>query len=1178
MLCGFSAPVLTARAALPGSDAGKPAGGGGAGASGSVTESLGSLLAGDEVILDLRLVTPREGVVGVSAHLSGAGASLPIASVQAGALLDDGDLLSFSSEDGGILRAAFTRKGPSAAVSGSGALIRVRLRASVYVAGPLPITFSDVHLIDAGGRIVELVDADLAIDVVRTLVPLPTAEDDGATLEETPIDLDVLANDAAGLPVDAGSVEIVDAPATGVALPGGPGGTITYTPDTDTCGLDTFTYRVQGADGHVSAATGVRVLVGCVNDPPDLAISGDVSVDEDAGPVAIGGFVSRISPGPADESSQRVALSIVADDPSLFVSNPTLTEAGTLEFETVQDRHGSAGLTVVAVDDGTTADGGVNRAEARFTITVRPVNDAPVAQPDAYFVLQNSILRESDSPVLGNDRDAEGDALAARLESGVSHGTLAFSSDGSFVYTPAIGFVGTDRFRYRAGDGVLESAPAEVTLTVIPDEDRDGVPAAAEAGAPNGGDGNGDGLPDALQENVTSLPIASGTKAGEYLTLVSPVGTRLTQVASLASNPSPDDYPSGAEPPVGFLSFQVHDLEPAATQVVTILLPRGVTAIDYLKYGPTPDDPEPHWYSFAYDGTTGALIHDETPDRQGSIELHFRDGARGDDDLVANGVLVDPGVPVLTSNRAPSAAADTVELDEDGAVTFDPLTNDRDDDGDALTVLSVSPPNRGTVVLESANRVRYEPAPDFHGADEFGLFVSDGRGAPVRSRVFVTVRPVNDPPRFDAVPGGSTVREGDVVSLDWSAFDVDGDAITFEPVLLPPGASLDPVAGTVTWTAVPSAARFIVAASDGSSRVEAPPVELAVHGVDRFAVVLAGVHLRPAVPTTATAAGEVRLVEARGLVEFDFEVSRLTAPLVSARVVFGSVADPGSVSAPVVPVRISPDGRSAEYRGAVTLSSWISDPADLVRRLRSGDVSLVVSTQAYPEGEAAGRLLEPGNRPPAAPSLSAPSVVDVTRPDAVAKLSRGGSTDPDGHRVLYILQVAPDAGFTRVIREWASAEPGDLELTADWLVSAVRGASRSEDRSPSGGPRLLHARLIASDGALWAVSEAVTIEVRTSTGVATETVDLPAEFALGPNYPNPFNPGTTLRFDVPDPSPVRLSVHDAAGREVRVLVDGTVTAGRHEARFEADGLPSGLYLYRLRTPRGTFARAMVLLR
>ncbi len=91
--------------------------------------------------------------------------------------------------------------------------------------------------------------------------------------------------------------------------------------------------------------------------------------------------------------------------------------------------------------------------------------------------------------------------------------------------------------------------------------------------------------------------------------------------------------------------------------------------------------------------------------------------------------------------------------------------------------------------------------------------------------------------------------------------------------------------------------------------------------------------------------------------------------------------------------------------------------------------------------------------------------------------------------------------------------------------------------------------------------------------------DVPAfEPSLLPNYPNPFNPVTAIRFNLPETAPVRLEVFDMLGRSVMILVDATLDGGFHEVNFEAGELSSGMYLYRLETPGFVRTRPMTLLK
>lgn len=83
---------------------------------------------------------------------------------------------------------------------------------------------------------------------------------------------------------------------------------------------------------------------------------------------------------------------------------------------------------------------------------------------------------------------------------------------------------------------------------------------------------------------------------------------------------------------------------------------------------------------------------------------------------------------------------------------------------------------------------------------------------------------------------------------------------------------------------------------------------------------------------------------------------------------------------------------------------------------------------------------------------------------------------------------------------------------------------------------------------------------------------------LLPNYPNPFNPRTTIRFDAPSTGMVSLKVYDLLGREIRTLLEGEVVAGQHLVPFDAAGLASGTYIYRLHGDGFSQSKAMLLVR
>ncbi len=96
--------------------------------------------------------------------------------------------------------------------------------------------------------------------------------------------------------------------------------------------------------------------------------------------------------------------------------------------------------------------------------------------------------------------------------------------------------------------------------------------------------------------------------------------------------------------------------------------------------------------------------------------------------------------------------------------------------------------------------------------------------------------------------------------------------------------------------------------------------------------------------------------------------------------------------------------------------------------------------------------------------------------------------------------------------------------------------------------------------------------------VSAASDEAPTETALLGNYPNPFNPETTIRYTLEQAGRVRLAAYDLLGREIATLVDGQQAAGEHRIRFEAGALPAGAYVYRLQTPDKVAARTMLLVK
>ena len=102
--------------------------------------------------------------------------------------------------------------------------------------------------------------------------------------------------------------------------------------------------------------------------------------------------------------------------------------------------------------------------------------------------------------------------------------------------------------------------------------------------------------------------------------------------------------------------------------------------------------------------------------------------------------------------------------------------------------------------------------------------------------------------------------------------------------------------------------------------------------------------------------------------------------------------------------------------------------------------------------------------------------------------------------------------------------------------------------------------------------------VRNTVGINVLSSLVPEKFLLGNNYPNPFNPSTSIKFDIPVPGITVLKIYDSGGREVETLLNSKLQPGSYEFSFNAVNLPSGVYFYRLTSNEFSQTKKMVLLK
>jgi VCBS repeat-containing protein len=258
-------------------------------------------------------------------------------------------------------------------------------------------------------------------------------------------------------------------------LPGGPGGSF-GSPTNFPTGTGPASVAVAdfNADGKPDLTTAnpttrnVSVLLNTTvtNRAPTAAADSYSTAEDTTLTVAAPGVLGN--DGDLDGDALNAAL----------VSGPahgslTLNANGGFTYTPTADYNGNDSFTYRA------GDGTLQSGPATVTITVTGANDGPTATGDTYSTAEDTALTVAAPGVLGNDSDPDGDSLSALVDSGPAHGSLALNPDGSFTYTPAADYNGTDSFTYEASDGSLSSNPTTVTIAVAAANDAPRVTVAA---------------------------------------------------------------------------------------------------------------------------------------------------------------------------------------------------------------------------------------------------------------------------------------------------------------------------------------------------------------------------------------------------------------------------------------------------------------------------------------------------------------------------------------------------------------------------------------------------------------------------------------------------------------------------------------------------------------------------
>jgi RHS repeat-associated protein len=577
---------------------------------------------------------------------------------------------------------------------------------------------------------------------------------------------------------------------------------LTYAPGANFNGSDSFTFKVN--DGQADSATAtISITVMPVNDAP-TAQSQTGSTPEDVSlSVTLSGSDVENSPLTFQIITSPAHGSLTGTAPNLSYT-PTANYSGPDSFTYK------------------TGDGQLQSAVATVSITVNPVDDAPVAANQTVTTDEDVAANITLTAV-----DVEGDGLDFAVLTQPAQGTLS-GTPPNLIYTPATNYNGSDNFTFRASDAWLDSAPATITLVVRPVND---APVATEQTIIT------------LEDAATNLLLTATDVDGDTLsfTLVAnPAdgtlnGTAPALIFSPAANfhgtntfsfVAVDGNATSAPVAIALVVMPVNDLPVAEAKIFSL---NEDTAANIVLTGTDVDGDALTFIALTQ--PTNGVLSGTAPNLAYTPNTNFA----GTDyftyevnDGTSNSTPAAVTLTIQPVNDAPFADDQPVTTDEDTAATIT-LTGS-DVENDALTLAVVVQPAHGTLTPGSEpSTFNYQPSTNYSGPDSFTFVANDSQTNSPTATISITVNPLNDAPT--AIPATVNTSEDASVAVTLAGADVDGDTLTFTVATGPAHGSLSGTAPNLIYTPAPNyfgSDQFNFTANDGTTNSQPAVVGISV--------------------------------------------------------------------------------------------------------------------------------------------------------------------------------------------------------------------------------------------------------------------------------------------------------------------------------------------------------------
>ncbi|EPW4409269.1 tandem-95 repeat protein, partial [Vibrio parahaemolyticus] len=578
--------------------------------------------------------------------------------------------------------------------------------------------------------------------------------DKATVVEDTPTFIKVLGNDTFEGDDKVVSLDTNNGPANGTVSVN-PDGSVTYTPNENYHGTDSFTYIVTS--GGVSESTTVSVDVTPVNDAP--VAKDDIATTQEDTAVTI-----DVLPNDSDVDGDKLSIesaSVPKEQGTVEVVD------GKLVFTPAENFNGDAEITYT-VTDGQLTD------EAKVTVTVNPVNDAPTIKVDAVESLTEDAVNTDTvvATLTVRDTDTPEDQLTVSLENN-SNGHFVLVGNEVKLTQAGVDAVNNDELNLKdltisasVSDGVNPTASDSDSLIVNRVNDAPTVEnAIADQVLSEDFASYTIDLNDAFKDSDSALNFSVSGNSNVLVSIENGIAT-ISPTADwngsetltfTATDPSGESISQTVNFTVAPVADIVADKATVVEDTPTIIKVLGN------------DTFEGDGKVVSLDANNGPVNGSVSVNPDGSVTYTPNDNYHGIDSftyIVTSGGVSESttvNVDVTPENDAPVAKDDTAITDEDTPVTIDVLPNDTDADGDKLSVESASvPKEQGTVEVVNGKLV-FTPAENFNGHAEITYTVTDGELTD-EAKVTVTVNPVNDAPTIK-VEAVESITE-DAVSTD----------------------------------------------------------------------------------------------------------------------------------------------------------------------------------------------------------------------------------------------------------------------------------------------------------------------------------------------------------------------------------------------------------------------------